>query len=659
MSEKKTEPEIDNFSVAIAELNDAISAKNLQLPKNQQVPLIVTGLEAEKESGIQHEFAAHILLATFSFQTALSVRAGSSPDFDNIRAPKTGDIRSQTSDHGLGTGLIPTETLFTRLDSNRQPKGLHEADLKKIQGSQPLTQLNLSLRSIIEKTQPKPLGDLEIVKYNKEKDELTLRYQKGCGPKDFKGEFVLTNFLRSKKKSPPQHFARPWNAPDLKSMDAMIKGLNKKLKLNLSEHMDVEYPIYYRKETSGKDIQPFMVFSDKNGVPITGDWDLMMVGHPPQFQASKQDYACQVHSTFKDYASKEALLLEFDNLFVYLRNEALQKLTKILKETKESKQEIKDPKEINDFLEQVQKQLNVSELKETKERKETKEFKGSKEISNFQLKMNAFLTLQPVDQLLLLTQESTQLYDAFALDRAGSITPFEFLLSRLLNIAYGSEVSVFGAQTEFGKKNPFFDPNVKNLIQHGSENRNPYASSNLNTKMLHFYNGTIYLTRGEKQLIQFYLANDFLKNNLVDVHPKWQMSEWAPVLEKQQALGQIDLTHVKNNKRAEQREVAQCYQDYQAMLKLEENRKKNSTFALSYQDSPILQRLLDNQQALPTGLTKALKAFDDQHRLSYQSGHKTPELHFVQPKTKEESKGASTQETKDKPHYGPHHPHTD
>ena len=80
---------------------------------------------------------------------------------------------------------------------------------------------------------------------------------------------------------------------------------------------------------------------------------------------------------------------------------------------------------------------------------------------------------------------------------------------------------------------------LKNPIQHGCENHTPYKPSDLDGPMLHFYKDHIIMTKDEKSLVDFLVHHkDYLKENIVDVHPQWNMELWGKVVAKQLELGQ-------------------------------------------------------------------------------------------------------------------------
>jgi hypothetical protein len=84
-----------------------------------------------------------------------------------------------------------------------------------------------------------------------------------------------------------------------------------------------------------------------------------------------------------------------------------------------------------------------------------------------------------------------------------------------------------------------FAPHITNLFQHGAENRNPGKPSDLDGRMLHIWKGEVTITESEEDLVDFVLNTPgYLENNIIDIHPQWNMKLWAPVIHRQLLLKQ-------------------------------------------------------------------------------------------------------------------------
>lgn len=591
----------------IDRMNDDIREKNKHLPANKQIPLILTGQEAERKVGMQHEFAAQLLIQTAHFGIDMMFRAGHPPSYDSIRSPKTGNNLSKTSNHGIGRSLIPADKIFTKLDSYRRPVGHHEKDEKHLRENekllaensnlaldkypQPVVHLKHTFRDILDMLKEKPDGDLKIEKYDKNTGEMILKYQPGSGPIGFNGEFVI-NVHEAVPPSREKSYSRPWNKP-MERPTRELERIQSTFRADMWAHLDSEFPIYYRA-ASNAEKKPFNVFSDNEGRPTTGDWDIAAVCNSPKVP----DYARRVYNTFDKktdpqggYLQQKALVVATETLFRELKKNALEKLKKI--------------------QEEIERRKEGGKAKESKVVRENIESLSLRELEA----LEAFKTLDPVERLLIKTKNSSKLYDNFSLERAGCITPFEFLQARLINVEYANPNSLYGAQTRPGTENPYFDPNIQNLIQHGAENRTPYAPVALEGKILHFYKGLIVLTEGEDQLINFMMSGNYLKNNLIDIHYGWQMSKWAPVLEKQAKLNQINLIDPDANP-AEKQGAVKSYIDFKAVEAMERQRTINPFFTLNEERAQtIMRQLYAYQNIPPLLLDKLIKYYQNENHL--------------------------------------------
>ncbi len=102
------------------------------------------------------------------------------------------------------------------------------------------------------------------------------------------------------------------------------------------------------------------------------------------------------------------------------------------------------------------------------------------------------------------------------LHRMGCLTPYEAYMILAVN-----------------QKTLVHITHVKDFIQHGAENRNPGTPSNIDARMVHFYNGEVIPTANEEKLVEFVCKEGYVKQNIIDVHPKWNMELWAKVVKKQ------------------------------------------------------------------------------------------------------------------------------
>lgn len=104
---------------------------------------------------------------------------------------------------------------------------------------------------------------------------------------------------------------------------------------------------------------------------------------------------------------------------------------------------------------------------------------------------------------------------------AGIISAYELLITKLINEEVNKDLQ-----------------NYTNLIQHGPEINNPGKPSSLDDTTLIIIDGKPILTYSELQLVELLVSIKFFKDYYVPVHPKWDMSLWGKVIEKQLLLNQ-------------------------------------------------------------------------------------------------------------------------
>jgi len=459
-----------------------------------------TGDAALREAGIQVEFAAHLILHFSHFGTGVSLRVGTTPSYDGKRIAKPGTTPSKNSNHGLVNGFIPIDPALTKIDEAQATIPHHPHDKAKLDaGTQPSVQLNLSMREILASLEKD--GDMEIVPGETIGDQLVLKYRPGKEPVTdkpgegsvkFSGKFYID---LNQGKDVERQYSVLWNKPipdpdnTGEFLNIKPEGLDGKAHLEIRKKclakINDDFPICYGSGAPGEPLKVFAAAHPltKEMLPITGDWDFLVLGHPPNLP----DYAYQVFHTLpkKTTASAEA------------------KITQIIAD-----------KNIADLASQTH--ALFKHLKKIAQNKKEKD--------------------RDLLDKYLVSVSYDQIFRKEALNSAGSITPFEFLQALMINHAYQQKNShLYG---EKGATNSSFDANIINLVQHGCENRSPYKPSPMNGKMLHFYRGLKVLTRNEDELIKLYLSGDYLKNSRIDVHHGWDMKKWGPVIVKQKILGQ-------------------------------------------------------------------------------------------------------------------------
>lgn len=160
-----------------------------------RVPGLKFGSSALLASGIQAEFAAHILLQNQILGTSLILRVGSTPVLNQRRAAKSGRNLTKTSNQGLFRGSLPVDPRFSRLSAEGVLLGLDPEDRAHLQLSirdvhyQNRLPLVVSMQDVVRALDKD--GCLEVLAYDLEQSCLRLVYRPGMGPADFNGQFLL------------------------------------------------------------------------------------------------------------------------------------------------------------------------------------------------------------------------------------------------------------------------------------------------------------------------------------------------------------------------------------------------------------------------------------------------------------------------------------
>lgn len=104
----------------------------------------------------------------------------------------------------------------------------------------------------------------------------------------------------------------------------------------------------------------------------------------------------------------------------------------------------------------------------------------------------------------------------------GHVTPFEsYVIDEINKSFYQSGVK-----------------HLRNLIQHAAENHNPGEPSRIDAPMVHVRQGKLLMTHNERELINYVMQGNYYQENIIQVHPKWDMGKWSPLIEKQLLLKQ-------------------------------------------------------------------------------------------------------------------------
>lgn len=437
--------------------------------------------EQYKKVGMLPKYGEHLRKMSLMFGTAISFRCPDPRESWQIPArrtykpyaQKTGMTLSKSINWGPAKGLIPYTDLFSKMYTDEKhfgkTFGIHKNDKKYRtkyfnNGDLKVAHVKETLISILNRSDEK--RDYEILQIEKYNHEWCLTFK--CNPDKCPKAINEHFFIKlAQGKNIPKLDENTWNLDEIDTTLFNNKFKESKCDLEQDSLLYKEFTVYYKGEQSytfydskeqkenriiNATDKPIPIVANKHGVPFTGDWDLLMVGHPPDI---KQKYR-QVINTFdiKNYNHNKNTLRNLSDKYF-------------------------------DFL--------ITKFPDIK-----------KELAA-KLKANNIIFADLVSE--------------FSLSRAGCITPYEFVQNTMINcLRHGQNA----------KNKPSF-----NEIQHGAENRNPYAASNLDGRMIHFDKGTVEITDNIDGLVKFMSGKDYLTRNGIDVNPQWDMEQWSQVIEAQ------------------------------------------------------------------------------------------------------------------------------
>jgi hypothetical protein len=173
---------------------------------------------------------------------------------------------------------------------------------------------------------------------------------------------------------------------------------------------------------------------------------------------------------------------------------------------------------------------------------DSSDFNQLREVVVMYLLIRHLMDGRPIPVQKIGEREIRIVMESAAVRGCGMITPYELLVLMM------SHEKLARSYTELA-------PGSEDLIRHGAETCNPGKISDMDMPMLHIWNKKLFVTRNERELVAFYLQPGVLEKHFLLVHPRWNMALWAPVIEKQLALGQKTLMNA---------ETLQCWENWKA-----------------------------------------------------------------------------------------------
>ncbi len=379
-----------------------------------------TGSAAMKACGMQPELATHLMLQSKALGINIILRAGSPPVYNVRRGPKTGFNLSKTSNQGLFKGSLAKDKIFTRIDSTTGlGLGHHDKDHKHLQlavtdpDHQYTVPLSITMQDILREIGSG--GDLKVLSCDDE--TLRLAYKEGKGDKNFKGQFVIK--LRD-GKDVPMFYSRPWDKPDTNSNNKPVE---------LSSISDDDYQNLFHR-----------LFTVEFGV--TQD--------PSEKTKSAEVFANTPRTTVdlkRAILDSKVVGEDDDILQCSNRKEILEKLgPDTIKQVYDHCALITTgdwdglalghPPDLNEVFSKVYNTFDVvNGLSE-----QTALCTASIDYFN-ELKHDSRIQGTELGQLIASIENPKVLFSDFSLERAGCITPHEFLYEQLINYSYRDKIN--------------------------------------------------------------------------------------------------------------------------------------------------------------------------------------------------------------------------
>lgn len=458
---------------------------------------LICGKEAIELSGMQDFLIEIVSIKNLFFDSITSFilnKCRYFPPFNSPGSPKPSNIHSKTSE--LVGGYIPIDPIFTRLDNYRKPLGHHYHDNIDLQES---VQVKWTLWEILKRCNKD--GDLYIDWPVDVSPIIRFKFKENKGPLGFNGFFQLD--LGEEKTE--------FDINDLRVITRSVDDPEKYLHLipskiteaffrNPKEIIYMPYKIFYNKDNNDL-MQPLKVLA-KDGKPIISDWDKDLESLPLNAGIIDLQSVNQEFNTLFD--------LNSDDNHIVAQLELIKATKKLF--------------------------LNLL----------YKNFTFQDQFNNlFLLGLNKYSKslMKDIDGLFHRIAIKTSL-----LERAGIITPYEFLSNILTNHLHNCN------NAKQGLSRYFDDP-----FQHGLASRSPFfldktISNNSDGPRFnivvsednysHYAVNYIY-TVTEEQRIKLLLIKGILESNFIHINSCVDMAKWSIIIDKQIELGQEKLICMK------------------------------------------------------------------------------------------------------------------
>jgi hypothetical protein len=406
---------------------------------------IKTGTQAMKACGMQPEFAAYLAQQCSAMGVMVVLRAGSPPVYNQKRGPKTGFTLSKTAKkQGFLNGSLAADERFTRIEEKkdaktgiieRKPVGHHHKDEHHLH--LPINDpdylhtmaLPITMQDVL--AQIGPDGDLKFLGYDEKSGLLRLCFKEDKGDPNFHGQFVIN---LHKVDQAPIFYSRPWDKPEHDpNWDSKTQMIRKPEELSMIPDdiykaafnglMYVDFTETQSASPTETEIKPVKVFA--NTPRTSGDLRDAIQNSEVLSEETKQ----KIKNLEKTAERKDILALLSEKEIQSLYDECGLVTTGDW-----------DGAVLGEPIHLPEKFRHVYHtFSQTNARQEMRGLlNASKEYFNY-LKSDPKIKDTPLGRLLESIKDPIVLFSEFAITRAGSITPHEFVYEQLVNYAYRDE----------------------------------------------------------------------------------------------------------------------------------------------------------------------------------------------------------------------------
>ncbi len=545
-------------------------------------PGVITGIDALKACGMQHEFAAHLTLLTAYTKSIIIIRACHAPNFDRkYIAPKPSYIKAKTSQNqGFFNSYIAVNALFQRLHNsssvqNSVIQGLDKDITDPAYIHQ--TQLTVNTHDLIKQLGTD--GDLLFDNYDPVSTELRLKFKPNKGTASFRqnGRFVLK--LNESNNWMPT-YTRPWNVPSTLQTNSILQNLDM---IPSNQILNKEFKLYFQ-EAHEKLIKPAMVLAE-----------------PPktiyQLKTALKTIADLLPADFPILSDN----ISYEQALLTIGEQRLQQLythpevARVITGDWDGLALGVKAHTAKDFLTTYNTFLSEQQIIQLVQKAENyfEDLKLSIQSSTSNTSSAGNKSYQFIAHL-----KFSELIQELPLKQLGRITPAEFVFQQLINYAYKIPGNnIFGQDYKNTiLPHPDADLNVINLFQHGFDMHNPHGPE-ADGGWLMIANGMQFYGEHQSQLTELLLMNEgellkttyFEVNHEIDMRPVFSNNgkniSWGAVVQKQ-----IELNHPVAA------ETKEAYLYAQMIYQLEKKYKSDSSI-LSVTDANTVYKFIIHHES--------------------------------------------------------------